>query len=154
MKNGNLAPTFRSLFLCMLWHGDTRSTPWPFTAFVESLPCMCHTDGTWDGWDYRHTRTCAWDPTRTSVMQFPTVLWTKRCTLQAWIFFCLFYLNIWKGEGYQVRHDRSSLPTNMSGYFQVESVFHYFLAWVKLAIEAQTHCCSEKKNSIPRMNNI
>lgn len=58
MKNGNLAPTFLSLFLCMLWHGDTRSTPWPFTAFVESLPCMCHTDGTWDGTLQAHTGMC------------------------------------------------------------------------------------------------
>lgn len=48
MRNGNLAPTFRPLFLCMLWHGDTRSRPWSFTAFVESPQCMCHTDGTWD----------------------------------------------------------------------------------------------------------
>lgn len=125
MRNGNLAPTFRPLFLCMLWHSDTRSTAWSFTAFVESPQCMCHTDGTWD----RSTGTHRHVPgspqaLRSCSSQLSCELNSLPCRPE--FFFCLFYQNILKGGGYQA--GGSSLPRNISGYFQVESVFPCFLA--------------------------
>lgn len=94
---GTNFPFFVSLHAVAWWHQEHTLVIYCFCGI--STMHVPHRRNT--GWDYRHTQACAWEPTSTSVMQFPTVLWTKRFTLQAWIFFCLFYLNILKGGGYQ-----------------------------------------------------
>lgn len=97
---GTNFPFFVSLHAVARWHQEHTLVIYCFCGI--STMHVSHRRNT--GQDYRHTQACAWEPTSTSVMQFPTVLWTKRFTLQAWISFFfswLFYLNILKGGGYQ-----------------------------------------------------
>lgn len=87
---GTNFPFFVSPHAVARWHQE-------YTLVVY---CFCgistiHVPLRWNvGQDYGHTHACAQKSTSASVIQLLTVQWIKWFTLKAYIFFCLFYLNL------------------------------------------------------------